>query len=115
MRPVSTLYGSERAPVTPLAPGALTRKVDNNVTKYRSQIQWGGSNADWHGDAELTVVINNRNSVVPDSGRPATGTQVSWAGPAGNGSITFFDDGARFQGAAQFPNEGPVGYRGEAQ
>ncbi|OHV21479.1 hypothetical protein BBK14_26595 [Parafrankia soli] len=36
------------------------------------------------------------------------------AGPQGNGNITFFDDGARFQGAAEFPGEGPVGYRGSA-
>ncbi|MGW2261373.1 hypothetical protein ACWCXE_26755 [Streptomyces sp. NPDC001780] len=30
----------------------------------------------------------------------------------GNGSVTFFDSGTRFEGTAQFPDEGPVGYRG---
>lgn len=85
------------------------------MAKYRTQIQWGGPNSDWHDDAELTIVISNRNNVVPDGSRPATGTQVSWAGPNGNASITFFDDGASFQGAAQFPGEGPVAYRGQAE
>jgi hypothetical protein len=37
---------------------------------------------------------------------------VTWSGPAGNGTVTFFDDGKTFTGSAQFPNEGPVGYRG---
>lgn len=84
------------------------------MATYQTQIQWGGPDAGWHEDADLTIVISNRNPVVPDGSLPATGTQVSWAGPEGNASITFFDDGSRFQGAAQFPNEGPVGYRGEA-
>ncbi|WP_344272961.1 hypothetical protein [Streptomyces hebeiensis] len=26
--------------------------------------------------------------------------------------MTFFDSGTRFEGTAQFPDEGPVGYRG---
>ncbi|MEX5709984.1 hypothetical protein AB1484_17130 [Parafrankia sp. FMc6] len=81
---------------------------------YNTEIQYGGQNADWHKDADLQIVIGSRSSVVPQSGRPATGTQVSWSGPQGNGNITFFDDGARFQGAAEFPGEGPVGYRGTA-
>jgi hypothetical protein len=84
------------------------------MAKYRTQIQWGGPDAGWHDDSDLTIEISNRHAVVPGTGRPATGTQVSWAGPAGNATITFFDDGARFQGAAQFPGEGPVGYRGQA-
>ncbi|NUO96994.1 MAG: hypothetical protein HOW59_03605, partial [Nonomuraea sp.] len=54
----------------------------------------------------------NRDGVVPQSGMPGTGTQVSWASQQGNGSITFFDDGSRFAGSAQFKGEGPVGYRG---
>jgi hypothetical protein len=82
------------------------------MTKYHTQIQYGGPDAAWHNDADLTVEIANRHTVVPSSGRPPTGTQVSWSGPEGNAAITFFDDGARFQGAAQFPGEGPVGYRG---
>ncbi|WP_245602600.1 hypothetical protein [Gloeothece verrucosa] len=31
----------------------------------------------------------------------------------GNGNITFFNDANSFLGAAQFPGEGPVGYRGQ--
>ncbi|HKR51850.1 MAG TPA: hypothetical protein VJT72_20170 [Pseudonocardiaceae bacterium] len=82
---------------------------------YRTQVQFGGPDADWQDDTELTINIQNRNAVVPDDALPPTGTQVSWAGPEGNASITFFDDGNAFQGAAQFPGEGPVGYRGEAK
>lgn len=82
------------------------------MARYHTQIQYGGPDAGWHDDADLTVEISNRHPVVPSTGLPPTGTQVSWAGPEGNASITFFDDGARFSGAAQFPGEGPVGYRG---
>ena len=85
------------------------------MATYRTQIQWGGPDAEWHDDTDLTISVNNRNAVIPGNGRPKTGTQISWAGPQGNASITFFDDGARFSGAAQFPNEGPVGYRGQAK
>jgi hypothetical protein len=85
------------------------------MATYRTQIQFGGPDADWQEDTELTIHIQNRNAVVPDETLPATGTQVSWAGPEGNASITFFNDGNTFQGAAQFPGEGPVGYRGEAK
>ncbi|MGH3942813.1 MAG: hypothetical protein ACRDTG_30165 [Pseudonocardiaceae bacterium] len=85
------------------------------MAKYKTQIQWGGPDADWHDDTDLTITISNRKAVVPDGGRPATGTQVSWSGPEGNASITFFDNGSRFQGTAQFPTEGPVGYRGNAR
>ncbi|MCM3883335.1 hypothetical protein [Frankia sp. R82] len=84
------------------------------MSLYHTEIQWGGPGAEWHKDADLQIVIGNRNQVVPSSGRPETGTQVTWSGPQGNGSITFFDDGASFQGAAQFPGEGPVAYRGSA-
>ncbi|MEO3869985.1 hypothetical protein ABGB18_14280 [Nonomuraea sp. B12E4] len=82
------------------------------MATYKTQIQWGGPNADWHDDADLTIVINNRAGVVPASGMPGTGTQVSWASPQGNGSVTFFEDGNSFSGSAQFKGEGPVGYRG---
>ncbi|MFE3198808.1 hypothetical protein [Embleya sp. NPDC059237] len=85
------------------------------MATYRTQIQYGAPNAPWHDDADLAIVIQTRNAVVPDKARPATGTQVTWSGPQGNGSITFFDDGASFQGAAQFPGEGPVAYRGTAR
>ncbi|MFJ1895596.1 hypothetical protein [Streptomyces sp. NPDC088115] len=40
------------------------------------------------------------------------GTTVNWTSNDGNGNVTFFDDGSSFQGTAQFPSEGPVGYRG---
>ncbi|WP_275463983.1 hypothetical protein [Streptomyces noursei] len=33
----------------------------------------------------------------------------------GEGSVTFFDNGGRFEGTAQFPGEGPVSYRGAIQ
>lgn len=82
---------------------------------YKTQIQWGGPNADWHDDAELTVVINNRDGVVPADKLPEAGTQMSWASPRGNGQITFFDDGVSFAGSAQFKGEGPVGYRGQVK
>ncbi|MBF8186889.1 hypothetical protein ITP53_14295 [Nonomuraea sp. K274] len=82
------------------------------MATYTTQIQWGGADAEWHDDADLTIVISNRDGVVPQSGMPGTGTQVAWASPQGNGSITFFEDGNRFMGSAQFKGEGPVGYRG---
>ncbi|MFJ2645297.1 hypothetical protein ACIO1C_00940 [Streptomyces sp. NPDC087420] len=50
-------------------------------------------------DAWETAVSNN-------------GATVTWNSDAGNGSVTFFDEGNSFQGTAQFPGEGPVGYRG---
>lgn len=79
---------------------------------YKTQIQYGGPDAAWHDDADLTIEINNRKAVVPAKGAPATGTSVSWSGTQGNGSITFFNDANSFLGSAQFPGEGPVGYRG---
>lgn len=84
------------------------------MATYHTQIQFGGPDAGWQDDTDLSISIKNRNAVVPESGLPATGTQVSWSGPEGNAAVTFFDDGTRFQGAAQFPGEGPVGYRGRA-
>ncbi len=81
---------------------------------YNTEIQFGGQNGEWRKDSDLQIVIGNRSSVVPQSGRPAAGTQVTWSGPQGSGNVLFFEDGARFQGAAVFPGEGPVGYRGTA-
>lgn len=80
---------------------------------YRTQIQWGGPDAEWHDDADLTVQLSNRKDVVPSSGTASVGTTVTWSGPNGNGSITFFNDANAFMGYAQFPDEGPVGYRGQ--
>ncbi|MEW9550367.1 hypothetical protein [Nonomuraea sp. NPDC050783] len=82
------------------------------MATYKTQIQWGGPNAEWHDDADLIIVIQNRDGVMPQNGVPSTGTQISWASVQGNGSVTFFEDGNRFAGSAQFKGEGPVGYRG---
>lgn len=82
------------------------------MATYKTQIQWGGPTAEWHDDADLIMVISNRDGVMPNAGMPATGTQVSWASSHGNGSVTFFEDGRIFSGSAQFKGEGPVGYRG---
>lgn len=83
------------------------------MATYKTQIQYGGPNAEWHDDHDLKIEISNRHKVVPDHGQAATGTQVMWSSPNGNGNITFFDDATSFNGSAQFPKEGPVGYRGQ--
>ncbi|MEV7780836.1 hypothetical protein [Kitasatospora sp. NPDC088351] len=77
---------------------------------YETEIHTGGGG--WQPDQPLSLSIANRSNVVPEDGAPATGTSVTWSGDAGNGNVTFFDNGASFQGTAQFPGEGPVGYRG---
>jgi hypothetical protein len=82
------------------------------MATYLTEIQYGGPNAPWNADADLEITITNRKGVVPADSAPSTGTQVSWASSAGNGSVTFYDNGSTFSGSAQFPNEGPVGYRG---
>ncbi|CCH34000.1 hypothetical protein ABZ816_09265 [Actinosynnema sp. NPDC047251] len=80
------------------------------MATYQTEISTGGGG--WQKDADLVLSITNRNAVVPASGAPATGTTVTWSSTNGDGSVTFFDSGSNFQGTAQFPNEGPVGYRG---
>ncbi|WP_052849434.1 hypothetical protein [Streptomyces avicenniae] len=80
------------------------------MARYSTEIHTGGGG--WQPDEDLTISISNRGHVVPGDGAPATGTTVTWSGEQGNGSVTFFDDGTAFQGTAQFPGEGPVGYRG---
>ncbi|OLF07607.1 hypothetical protein BLA60_27225 [Actinophytocola xinjiangensis] len=81
---------------------------------YETEIHTGGGG--WQADEPLSVTISNRADVVAQDAPPPTGTAVTWSSPAaGNGSVTFFDDGSRFEGTAQFPNEGPVGYRGQLQ
>jgi hypothetical protein len=85
------------------------------MARFTTQIQWGGPDGGWHDDADLEIVITNRNKVFPADRAPQTGTQVSWSGPQGNGQVTFFDDGTWFTGSAQFPKEGPVGYRGQVK
>ncbi|MEV4255046.1 hypothetical protein AB0J52_17980 [Spirillospora sp. NPDC049652] len=84
------------------------------MATYKTQIQWGSPGDPWHDDHALEITIANRNAVIPGNGRPPTGTTVSWSGPRGNATVTFFDDGASFSGTAQFPGEGPVSYRGQA-
>ncbi|UED85724.1 hypothetical protein [Streptomyces profundus] len=82
------------------------------MATYDTEIHTGGGG--WQPDEPLSVSLTNRGSVVPEDGPPATGTTVTWSSEnAGNGSVTFFDDGTAFQGTAQFPGEGPVGYRGQ--
>lgn len=89
---------------------AVTEKGRNMAT-YDTEIHTGGGG--WQSDEPLTLSIANRGQVVPDEGAPPTGTTVTWNSPeAGAGSVTFFDGGSRFEGTAQFPGEGPVGYRG---
>ncbi|TQM78009.1 hypothetical protein FHX81_0258 [Saccharothrix saharensis] len=80
------------------------------MATYNTEI--GTGSGGWQPDADLTVQIANRGQVVPADGKPGTGTTVTWSGDQGNGSVTFFDNGATFSGSAQFPGEGPVGYRG---
>lgn len=81
------------------------------MATYRTQISYAGQ---WHDDADLTIDIKNRKDVVPAKSTPATGTTVTWSSSNGNGSITFFNDPDwDFNGSAQFPGEGPVGYRGK--
>ncbi|MFB6815434.1 hypothetical protein ACFCV8_12930 [Streptomyces sp. NPDC056347] len=83
------------------------------MATYETEIHTGGGG--WQSDEPLSLSIVNRDAVVPEDGRPSTGTTVTWSGDQGNGSVTFFDEGSRFEGTAQFPGEGPVGYRGRAQ
>ncbi|MGW5049695.1 hypothetical protein [Actinokineospora sp. NPDC004072] len=79
---------------------------------YDTEIHTGGGG--WQPDQPLSVAITNRAEVVPDTGQPQTGTTVTWSSPqSGNGSVTFFDEGTRFEGTAQWPGEGPVEYRGK--
>ena len=77
---------------------------------FKTEIQWGGNAAPWHADADLTVLLKNRHTIVDKTTAP-TGTTLNWSGPNGNADITFTAKNA-FTGTAQFPNEGPVGYRG---
>ncbi|OON73871.1 hypothetical protein [Streptomyces tsukubensis] len=80
------------------------------MATYETEIHTGGGG--WQQDEPLSISLAGRGDVVPANGAPATGTSVTWSGEAGNGSVTFFDNGGSFQGTAQFPGEGPVGYRG---
>lgn len=81
------------------------------MATYNTEIGTGGGG--WQRDQQLIISIHNRNDVVPADGAPSTGTTVSWTSDRGNGTVTFFDGGSNFQGTAQFPGEGPVGYRGQ--
>ncbi|MFK0290494.1 hypothetical protein ACIQU6_08445 [Streptomyces sp. NPDC090442] len=83
------------------------------MATYDTEIHTEGGG--WQTDAPLSIKIRNRDHIVPEDGRPAEGTSVTWSSEAGNGSVTFFDDGSRFAGTAQFPDEGPVGYRGQVR
>jgi OAA-family lectin sugar binding domain len=61
-------------------------------------------------DADLVALISNRRTIVDHTTAPAA-TRVTWTGPGGNATITFTAANG-FTGTAQFPGEGPVGYRG---
>lgn len=81
------------------------------MATYNTEIHTGGGG--WQSDAPLSISIRNRDDVVPADCPPATGTTVTWSSDdQGKGSVTFFDEGSRFEGTAQFPDEGPVEYRG---
>lgn len=80
------------------------------MATYNTEIHTGGGG--WQPDHQLSLSIANRNKVVPADGRPTTGTTVTWSSDQGNATVTFFDNGTRFSGTAQFPGEGPVEYRG---
>lgn len=83
------------------------------LATYKTQIQWGGPSGDWFEDADLVIEIKNRKDISPVNGLPATGTNISWWGPNGNGNITFSNNASSFYGTAQFPGEAPVSYRGK--
>ncbi|MEV1011306.1 hypothetical protein [Streptomyces sp. NPDC049881] len=83
------------------------------MATYSTEIHTGGGG--WQPDRPLSLHLANRGEVVPEDGRPSTGTTVTWSGDQGKGTVTFFDGGSRFEGTAQFPGEGPVEYRGRAQ
>lgn len=80
---------------------------------YRTQIQRDGVDGEWLDDADLVIEFQNRLDVVPHAGLAPTGTILSWSGPHGSGSITFFNDAHSFVGSVQFSGERPVGYRGQ--
>ena len=81
-----------------------------STAMFKTEIQWGGDAAPWHPDADLTVLLKNRRTIIDNTTAPA-GTALKWSGPNGNADITFAANNA-FTGTAQFPGEGPVGYRG---
>jgi hypothetical protein len=84
------------------------------MATYDTEIQWGGPNAPWQGHADLEIPKgeSGENRKI-DLVSPEGGTQISWGGPdAGAANITFLDDGNKFDGSAQFPGGGPIGYRG---
>lgn len=83
---------------------------------YTTEIQWGGHNAEWRAEGDLEVQIKSNNKDVIGDSAPPAGTAVSWSGPNGSAQVTFFTDpnGTNlFSGAAHFPGEGPVGFRGK--
>jgi hypothetical protein len=92
---------------------AATPRLCGVAVEYKTEIQWGGTAAPWHSDADLDLALVNRHSIVDQTAAPAAGTKLHWTGPNGNADITF-GAGNTFAGTAQFPKEGPVGYRGAA-
>jgi hypothetical protein len=89
---------------------AAPQGVCGTTAVFKTEIQWGGNTAPWHADADLSVVLKNRHTIVDKATAPA-GTTLNWSGPNGAAAITFTAKNT-FTGTAQFPGEGPVGYRG---
>ncbi|MFJ2905592.1 MULTISPECIES: hypothetical protein [unclassified Streptomyces] len=58
------------------------------------------------------LLLAAAGTATADDDFAATGTSVTWSSDEGNGNVTFSDSGTSFQGSAQFPSEGPVGYSG---
>ncbi|WP_331769649.1 hypothetical protein OG948_38545 (plasmid) [Embleya sp. NBC_00888] len=82
------------------------------MATYQTEIQ-SGSEGGWEPGDDVSLASMNRSAIAPGNGGiPATGTTVNWNSPQGEANVTFFDSGTRFEGTTQFPNEGPVGYRG---
>ncbi|MFY1654971.1 hypothetical protein ACN27J_29330 [Solwaraspora sp. WMMB762] len=89
---------------------ASTPVACDEPATYAAEIHWGSSSNPWHGDAETTIMVKNRRTIV-DAESASAGTQLTWTGPNGNADITFGENGM-FTGSARFPGEGGVGYRG---
>ena len=93
------------------------------ATYKKTQISWDVSGEKWKKGPELMLQIATRPGngpgrayvVIPDTGVPSEGTQVSWSCPDGKGSITFFDKGKSFHGGFQYEGLKPVRYRSQVE
>ena len=97
------------------------------ATYKKTQISWDVSGEKWKEGPELMLQIATRPRngsgrayvVIPETGVPSEGTQVSWSCPVGTGSIrgsiTFFDEGKSFHGELQSNSIKPWRYRGQVE